>query len=1086
MRNNVESVHLPAGTIGDFTVSVSASNINSDGVPNIGGNLDQDFALVVENGDEIPRPAIVAAGATLIAEECGVGNGVLDPGESVTVDLGLANLGLLDTSELIATLEASGGVASPSGPQSYGELQVGAPAVSRSFSFVAEGVCGGDVTATLSLEDGGVDIGSVQFVFDLGLQAPSGAETILSNPSSLSIPIGGPAIPYPSSIEVSGLTGQVSNVRVTLFGVSHAFPDDIDVLLVAPDGRGVVLMSDAGGGNALQSVELTFDDSAGASLSDGGPIATGTYKPTNYEGQSDEFVAPAPSGPYASALGELSGVDPNGSWSLYVTDDFFLDGGSIADGWSLTFERTVPVCCGGGPGFLVSPGEVTTTEGGGTATFTVALTSTPSAEVTIGLESSDPTEGVVSPSELVFSTTDAQLPKSVTVTGIDDTLVDGDVAFTILTLPAASTDSDYDGFDPPDVAVVNINDDLTSLAIGDVSLVEGDTGTKSFVFAVTLTAPSEVEVSVGFATQDDAATAGSDYEAATGTLVFSPGMLSQTIPVAVTGDTAVEDDESFFVDLSGAVGADVLDGRGIGTILNDDAPTLSVSTTAVAMGESVQVTVADGPGDRSDWVSLAEVGSAANSYLDWQYLNGTRSIPATGQMSAELAFTMPLTPGEYELRFFMNSYNLLATSPVVTVKPPSLTVSATTVAPGGSVQVSVAEGPGQRGDWVALAAVGSGLASYVDWNYLSGTRSMPATGVTSAVLTFDMPETGAYELRFFANNGYTLLATSPVVTVELPSIPVLEVVPASLSFGTVETDASADQLVTVRNAGAGTLVGEATAVGTGFSLVGNTSYALGADETALLTVRFAPVSAGAASGALSLTGAGGATVPLSGIGELPSTTPLLEVDPQTLSFGSVAPGSNADLSITVRNAGAGILAGEATVTGPGFLLVGVTNYSLGAGETTSLTVRFAPPAAGEAIGMLSLTGAGGATVPLSGTGTVGPTVAVSATSVALGGSVEVTVSNGPGNRGDSVSLAEVGSAANSYLDWQYLNGTRSIPATGQMSVELTFIMPLTPGEYELRFFMNSYNLLATSPVVTVKPPTLTVSARRSHRAARFS
>ena len=445
-------------------------------------------------------------------------------------------------------------------------------------------------------------------------------------------------------------------------------------------------------------------------------------------------------------------------------------------------------------------------------------------------------------------------------------------------------------------------------------------------------------------------------------------------------------------------------------------------------------------------------------------------------MSAELAFTMPLTPGEYELRFFANSNNLLATSPVVTVRPPSLTVSAATVAPGGSVQVSVAEGPGQRGDWVALAAVGSGLASHVDWSYLSGTRSMPATGVTSAVLTFDMPETGAYEFRFFANNVYTLLATSPVVTVELPSIPVLEVVPASLSFGTVETDASADQLVTVRNAGAGTLVGEATAVGAGFSLVGNTSYALGADETALLTVRFAPVSAGAASGALSLTGAGGATVPLSGIGELPSTTPLLEVDPQTLSFGSVAPGSDADLSITVRNAGAGILAGEATVTGPGFLLVGVTNYSLGAGETTSLTVRFAPPVAGEAIGMLSLTGAGGATVPLSGTGTVGPTVAVSATSVALGGSVEVTVSNGPGNRGDWVSLAEVGSAANSYLDWQYLNGTRSIPATGQMSAELTFTMPLTPGEYELRFFMNSYDLLATSPVVTVRPPSLTVSA----------
>ena len=229
MRNNVESVHLPAGTIGDFTVSVSASNINSDGVPNIGGNLDQDFALVVENGDEIPRPAIVAAGAILIAEECGVGNGVLDPGEAVTVDLGLANLGLLDTTELIATLEASGGVTSPSAPQNYGELQLGAPAVARSFSFVAEGVCGGNVIATLSLEDGGIDFGSVQFVFDLGLHVPSGAETILSNPSSVTIPIGGPASPYPSTIAVSGLTGHVSNVRVTLSAVSHPFPDDIDV-----------------------------------------------------------------------------------------------------------------------------------------------------------------------------------------------------------------------------------------------------------------------------------------------------------------------------------------------------------------------------------------------------------------------------------------------------------------------------------------------------------------------------------------------------------------------------------------------------------------------------------------------------------------------------------------------------------------------------------------------------------------------------------------------------------------------------------------------------------------------------------------
>ena len=115
-----------------------------------------------------------------------------------------------------------------------------------------------------------------------------------------------------------------------------------------------------------------------------------------------------------------------------------------------------------------------------------------------------------------------------------------------------------------------------------------------------------------------------------------------------------------------------------------------------------------------------------------------------------------------------------------------------------------------------------------------------------------------------------------------------------MSFGTVETDDSADQMVTVRNAGGGTLVGQATVTGAGFSLVGVSSYALGPDETIALTVRFQPLVAGAASGTLNLTGADGATVPLSGVGETPATTPVLEVDPASLDFGPVAVGSSAD------------------------------------------------------------------------------------------------------------------------------------------------------------------------------------------------
>jgi hypothetical protein len=83
------------------------------------------------------------------------------------------------------------------------------------------------------------------------------------------------------------------------------------------------------------------------------------------------------------------------------------------------------------------------------------------------------------------------------------------------------------------------------------------------------------------------------------------------------------------------------------------------------------VTVADGPGYRGDWVVLAKVGTAVTSTpLDWKYMNGTRSQPATGLTSAVLTFTMPQTPGEYEFRFFQNnSWTLLATSPSVLVGP---------------------------------------------------------------------------------------------------------------------------------------------------------------------------------------------------------------------------------------------------------------------------------------------------------------------------------------------------------------------------------------------------------------------------------
>src|SRR5207244_4151847 len=91
----------------------------------------------------------------------------------------------------------------------------------------------------------------------------------------------GPADPYGLPIVVSGVRHSITKVRVTLSGLSHTFPSDIEVLLVGPEGQTVVLMSDAGDGFPIDNADLTFDDGAGA-LPDAAQIVSGTYRPTQY------------------------------------------------------------------------------------------------------------------------------------------------------------------------------------------------------------------------------------------------------------------------------------------------------------------------------------------------------------------------------------------------------------------------------------------------------------------------------------------------------------------------------------------------------------------------------------------------------------------------------------------------------------------------------------------------------------------------------------------------------------------------------------------------------------------------------------
>jgi PKD repeat protein len=167
-QNNTESIFLPAGVCGSFVVTVTAANINSDGVPNEEPALDQDFALVIYNATNAAVPIIAPESALISAESCAPTNGAADPGETVTMAVNLQNLGLVDATNLTATLLPGKGVMGPGGPQNYGLLVAGGAGVVRYFTFTVSAACGDFISPTLQLHDGALDLCTIALSMQLG------------------------------------------------------------------------------------------------------------------------------------------------------------------------------------------------------------------------------------------------------------------------------------------------------------------------------------------------------------------------------------------------------------------------------------------------------------------------------------------------------------------------------------------------------------------------------------------------------------------------------------------------------------------------------------------------------------------------------------------------------------------------------------------------------------------------------------------------------------------------------------------------------------------------------------------------------
>lgn len=596
-RNNVESVFLPAGTTGAFLVTVTAANINSDGVPNDADPLDQDFALVVYNARAVEQPVLLGAGLALIAEGSVPLNGAADPGETVTVHLAVTNTFGTPTTNLQAALLPGAGVTAPTGPQAFGVLECGGPAVGRDFTFLASGSCGDTVTARLRLTDGDADLGVLSYALPLGVARTNVLSWTNSAPMVLEAGTSGPLSPDPSILHVSGMTNAVSTMTVTLADLWHSYPGDLDVLLCGPTGQGVMLVSDAGGGNGVAGVMLTLDDAASEAVSED-QLVSGVFRPANYDAY--DLFGSTSTQYYPASLSALAGTNPNGEWQLHVYDDTYEDVGGIAGGWSLAFQ-TLSYECVGAP----VPADLA-------ASCWVAPTRVaPGTRLTCVLTATNRGLAVAANTRLIASIPPGLAIQSCAVSPGRCTETNGTVLGDFGDLaPAAGgqlvlelrahdpgpcfiraelVGDSYEADLTNNTLITRVDVERPQLAVSAEPVTEGDSGNETELqIRVCVDPPSPEAVSVAFTTIDGTAIAGADYHATNGLLVFRPMEECLMIPISVLGDALFElESESFRFRLADVTNALLPAVACTATILDDDPPvTLHVGDAEFTEGDA--------------------------------------------------------------------------------------------------------------------------------------------------------------------------------------------------------------------------------------------------------------------------------------------------------------------------------------------------------------------------------------------------------------------------------------------------------------------------------------------------------------------
>jgi uncharacterized repeat protein (TIGR01451 family) len=332
---------IPAGSNAGVTIAVTAPSTgvvtNVWSVLTTSSNINSANSSVSASVTVVAPTAVITNGpAALVSQGSPPFNGAINFNQTNTVSFTLLNIGSGPTTNLIASLLANSGVSPITVSRDYGSIAAGGSA-SQSYTFVS-GSSGSSITAELSLQDeGNANLGPVFFTFMLPVTQS------FANPQEILIPYIGPASPYPSSIQISGLANSlVSGVSVTLNGFTHSWPHDVEAVLVSPAGQEVALMEHTGAFYSVTNLILTFSDAVEQGLPLSSSLISGTFLPTEYS-PFDTFPTIGAVPANSTNLAVFNGTSPDNIWSLYVYDDTQGNNGVITGGWSLDLTTVSPL-----------------------------------------------------------------------------------------------------------------------------------------------------------------------------------------------------------------------------------------------------------------------------------------------------------------------------------------------------------------------------------------------------------------------------------------------------------------------------------------------------------------------------------------------------------------------------------------------------------------------------------------------------------------------------------------------------------------------------------------------------------------------